>query len=137
MKQITSGFSKTMAIIFNTMVRTLPCISLRDIHIQIDMDKDLFIDIPGATTATYQPAELTRSTFYRVMVTESIGGEATCQAISSCIRVDVASMIGGCIVEDTNRDGLLNDGNTPIAGIPIYIYLSTDLTTPIDSILTD
>jgi len=96
-----------------------------------------YMNIEGATSASYAPGELTSTTYYRVLVTSMTGNTATCQVYSNCISVIVMSNIGGCVTDVTNRDSFFIPPNIPIENIPVYLYVSPDFTNPIDSSFTD
>ena len=93
-----------------------------------------FSDIIGATSSSYTPSSLTEGIHYRVLVTETKGDKEICSQTSACISL---GKIAGCLVEDTNRDGLLNDGNPPLAGVDIHLYSCSDLSNPIATLTTD
>ena len=51
--------------------------------------------------------------------------------------ITVLSKISGCLKEDTNRDGIENDGNLPLSNMPVSLYSKADLSTPLATALTD
>jgi len=98
---------------------------------------ETFLDIPGATSPTYLPDSISATTYYRVVVSSLTGNIATCQVYSNCVAISVMTRMGGCLSEDTNRDGIQNDGLTPVEGIAVLLYQSPDTINPIQEVLTD
>ena len=62
-------------------------------------DGTTFTDIPGATLATYAPGALTQDTWYRRIVTSTLGA-STCTGESNIIKVTVINFVPGSIASD-------------------------------------
>jgi len=93
-----------------------------------------FTDIEGAIAATYTPVDLTPSTFFRVQITENGAGNEICTQVTSCIGL---GKIGGCVHEDTNRDGNQDSEDQLMNGIPVGLYLCNNTTEAIAATVTD